>query len=277
MDADNKLKAWPPIAQGVAEVSTADIHFDQVDLAAYEAARTCRRCQRPLDDLGEYFEFAGNIVCRACAEDLGGAPGKRGAFPRALVFGTGAAIVGTIVWFAIIKIFRGEFGLIAIGVGLFVGAAVRRGARRCGGWKFQTLAMLLTYLSITTSYVPLLIKGMGEQSADDRPQASARQKSNQPGTGSGLSEDVESLRVEDSARQDESDAVREARSVRAVVAAFLLAFGLAFASPFLGGAGNIMGIIIIGVALYEAWKLNRRVALTGPFRLVAAPPTRSAT
>jgi hypothetical protein len=27
-----------------------------------------------------------------------------------------------------------------------------------------------------------------------------------------------------------------------------------------------MGWIIIGIALYEAWKLNRRVPITGPFR-----------
>jgi hypothetical protein len=36
--------------------------------------------------------------------------------------------------------------------------------------------------------------------------------------------------------------------------------------PFLAGAQNIMGIVIIGIGLYEAWKINKRriVSVTGP-------------
>jgi hypothetical protein len=49
---------------------------------------------------------------------------------------------------------------------------------------------------------------------------------------------------------------------------------LALAYPFLAGFQNIIGILIIGFALYEAWKLNKRVplAVTGPFRVEAATP-----
>jgi len=45
----------------------------------------------------------------------------------------------------------------------------------------------------------------------------------------------------------------------------LLAF--AYASPFLGGVQNIMGLFIIAIGLYEAWKLTRAVPLQvlGPF------------
>ena len=47
---------------------------------------------------------------------------------------------------------------------------------------------------------------------------------------------------------------------------------IAFAAPFLGGFPNIMGIVIIGIALYEAWKMNKKVPLeiTGPHRVGAA-------
>jgi hypothetical protein len=55
-------------------------------------------------------------------------------------------------------------------------------------------------------------------------------------------------------------------------------FAVACIAPIQAGFANFMGWIIIGIALYEAWKLNRRVALvtTGPFPLhdvaaVAAP------
>ncbi len=47
--------------------------------------------------------------------------------------------------------------------------------------------------------------------------------------------------------------------------------GVAYAVPFLAGIKNIVGLLIIGFALYEAWKLNKRVPLriTGPYKLAA--------
>jgi hypothetical protein len=50
-------------------------------------------------------------------------------------------------------------------------------------------------------------------------------------------------------------------------------FGLALASPFLAGTSNIIGILIIGIALYEAGKMNRRIPVNGPFRLGPTPVT----
>ncbi len=59
----------------------------------------------------------------------------------------------------------------------------------------------------------------------------------------------------------------------------LLLFGvvvaLAFAAPFLGGVQNIIGIFIIGFALWEAWKINRQIPLviTGPYQIGPGEPT----
>jgi hypothetical protein len=59
----------------------------------------------------------------------------------------------------------------------------------------------------------------------------------------------------------------------ALAVAFVAVCVVSLAAPFLGGFQNVIGILIIGFALYEAWKLNRRVplAVTGPFRVEAAP------
>ena len=53
--------------------------------------------------------------------------------------------------------------------------------------------------------------------------------------------------------------------------AFLLLFGFAFFAPFLAGAENLIGLLIIGIGLYEAWKINKRVEphTAGPFRIAA--------
>lgn len=57
--------------------------------------------------------------------------------------------------------------------------------------------------------------------------------------------------------------------VRAIAAALL-----ALAAPFLGGFENIIGLLIIGFGLYQAWQMNKRVELrfNGPFRVGSAPP-----
>jgi len=206
-------------ANGAGGSGGAEMQFDKVDLAAPGEAQSCRLCKRPID--GEYFEIARNVICGACAAALDGSKQGRGSLGRALLYGVGAALLGTIAWYAIVKITDREFGLLAIGVGLLVGIAVKKGARGLGGWRYQALAMVLTYVSITASYVPLIIKGFVESGAN---------------------------------------------------LALGLVLGLAFVAPFLGGTRNIMGILIIGIGLYEAWKINRRVPLSGPFRFGPATP-----
>lgn len=59
----------------------------------------------------------------------------------------------------------------------------------------------------------------------------------------------------------------------------IIAFGFALVVPMLGGLDNLIGLIIIGIGLYEAWKINKRSdpAVSGPYRLgersAAEPPS----
>ncbi len=48
-----------------------------------------------------------------------------------------------------------------------------------------------------------------------------------------------------------------------------LAFAFALIAPVLAGTDNILGLIIIGIGLYEAWKLNKRreLVVSGPYHL----------
>ena len=173
------------------------MQFDKVEGPGPAAPPACVQCRRPLD---EYFALGGAMFCRTCVDRF-----RAGAsFWRALLYGGAATVGGSVIWALVTELSGRVWGIIAIIVGVFVGTAVRRGSRNQGGWKYQALAMGLTYLSITGSYIPSVVEG-GE------------------------------------------------------VVAF------AFVRPFLGGVG-FMGWIIIGIALYEAWKLNRRLAITGPLR-----------
>jgi hypothetical protein len=58
----------------------------------------------------------------------------------------------------------------------------------------------------------------------------------------------------------------------ALGAAVLLAF--LYLAPFLAGIQNVMGILIIGFGVWQAWRMNRRVtlAIEGPFEVKPAGP-----
>jgi len=136
------------------------------------------------------------MLCPSCADSFGSDTGD-GALLRALLFGAGAALIGLVAGSAL-----ESSPLVGIAAGLLIGYAVRKGARGRGGWRYQTLAMALTCLSIMVIAAPV---------------------------GDG--------------------------------------FEIALVVPFLTGKNDLIGIIVIGVALYEAWKLNRGVPMSGPFRL----------
>src|SRR5581483_7939348 len=157
----------------------------------------------------------------------------------------------------------------AVGIGLAVGIAVRKGGRGLGGWRYQTLAMVLTYVSITTSYVPLVIKGLVEAQHKKADTATASAPSSAPAPSASSPSSSASPSPSPASAAAGADATpapaasKETAGAGAVALAFLVIFGIAFAAPFLAGASNFMGILIIGFALYEAWKINRRVPLAG--------------
>ena len=60
---------------------------------------------------------------------------------------------------------------------------------------------------------------------------------------------------------------------------WMVIFAIACLAPWLAGIRNIVGWIIIGIGLYQAWKFNKRVPLqiSGPFSLASRPPTAPAS
>jgi hypothetical protein len=59
----------------------------------------------------------------------------------------------------------------------------------------------------------------------------------------------------------------------ALVIGFAVLLALAYAAPIMIGIGSPLHFVIAGFALYEAWKMNRGVALrvTGPCQAAARP------
>ena len=142
-------------------------------------------------------------------------------FGRALLFGGLAAIAGAAVWMTVTLLTGYEIGFIAILVGLIVGAGVKKGARGRGGWLYQSLAVLLTYLAIVSTYVPAVYEG--------------------------ITQGIEEQRAEDAdpdAAPIAAASARDEEALPAFVAVPLrltLVFGIAFIAPFLAGLENLIG------------------------------------
>lgn len=82
-------------------------------------------------------------------------------FFRAVLVGTLAAAVGTVLYATFTIASHIEIGLAAIGVGYLIGKAIQEATKEAtggvGGLKYQTLAVVLTYFSVSLARLPELL------------------------------------------------------------------------------------------------------------------------
>lgn len=235
----------------------AGLQFDQAEVKDLGGGGvTCGFCKKPIPS--EYHQVNQTTACATCRQmveaSLAQRPGVTG-FLKAFGAGSGAAAAGALVWFLIARFAHMELGIIAIAVGFVVGCAVRWGSGGRGGWLYQLLAILLTYLSIVTSYMPSIAEGVAQSIHEN---------------GSHVTQAAQGDVAAPAANQDNTpQAVGQIPPLL-----WVLVFVIACAAPFLMGASNFMGWIIIGIALYEAWKINKRavVQVTGPYAVTAPAP-----
>jgi hypothetical protein len=239
-----------------------ELQFDKAEYSDVGAAGACSSCHGSVG--GGYYAVNDQILCGSCAatlrEALANQGSRLGRLVRATGAGLGAAALGTLLYYGVLALSGYEFGLIAIVVGYGVGVAVRWGSYGRGGWRYQTLAMALTYLSIVSAYIPPIIEGI--RSANPTTASASASDTSAPTASS-------TTAGSDSAQPADAGSAGVARIL--VLGVFLIA--LACAAPFLAGVENVIGLIIIGIGLYEAWKLNRRVevVITGPHAVQPAP------
>jgi hypothetical protein len=216
-------------------------------------------CKRPTGDT--YYHAQGRVVCPACASRI--QAGQQAPPPlslaRALLYGAGAALGGSILYAAVAIVTGWEFGLVAIVVGYMVGKAIRHGSRGLGGRPQQIFAVVLTYFAITTSYIPVLI-----YETVHHPEKFARSRAAPRSTaGSGTA-----------ASQNPSTPESPRKPRMTFAAAIVMLLLLTAAAPFFGLASGFSGIItlfLIFIGMQQAWKLTARseILVMGPYQ--AAP------
>jgi hypothetical protein len=243
-------------------------------------ATVCTSCSQPI--LGVYHEANGNVVCSRCRgklEAMVASTGGMRRFRRAVGFGLAAAIGCAILYGAFRAYSDWDFSLIAILVGFVVGKAVFIGAERRGGRRYQVLAALLTYFAIASSYVPLAMKELkeGPPAVTDSSKAAAKSDS-LTAAASPAKTDTSTASLDSTRAVELPTATRKEAEKPIGFAGFLLGVGalllLVFALPIMVGMGSIISVIILGLGLLQAWRMNKAVVInvSGPYRL-AGPTT----
>ena len=205
------------------EAPKDSLQFDQAEPATTTSTGTaCAACGKALADT--YHTINDQVLCEACrrrveADWTGGSASTRAG--KAFALGLAGAAIGAGIYYGVLALTGYEIGLIAIVVGYLAGRGVRMGSGGRGGAGYQAMAMLLTYLAIVSTYVPLILESI------------------------------------------EGEALP--------IAAVFLA---AIAMPFLLGTNNLIGLLIIGFAVFQAWAMNKRASMVfaGPFQVKAPTP-----
>ena len=225
------------------------------------AGVTCVACRRTLVD--EYFDVDGQSTCPSCRNDIARyaeTPREWGVLARACLFGFVAAILGAIVYYAVIAITEFEIGIVAIAIGYMVGYGIRMATKGRGGRRFQIMALVLTYWAVGLAYTPLVIAGVGNQ--EETQQASGN------ATGSTIAPADAPVAPD---TPDAADAPNLPLALALLVA-------LTFALPVMVVAGSLpSGLIsgfIIAIGMHQAWRMTAapQPQITGPYRIGADPP-----
>ena len=226
-------------------------------------SNSCAQCATPITD--RYYTIGEHVLCESCQLAIKSAKAPGNAATRFLGaggLGIIAAAIGCGVWMLVTELTGYEIGLIAIAVGYIVGMAVQIGSRGVGGVVYQSLAVFLTYTAIVMTYVPMLASVPVDSEEFQR------------GVEGGQLESEYGTPLE--ATGPAADEFAEQPSEPPVVTpnegaliAWAAVIPIAYAVPFLLGFENAIGILIIGFALWQAFRMNARQSLDlqGPFRL----------
>jgi hypothetical protein len=237
---------------------------------------SCTACHSHISDV--YYDVNGHTFCAKCrvlALSAAETPSGMGPLLRAGLFGFGGAVLGAIVYYAVLAIFDWQIGIIAILCGYLVGMGVRKGTGNRGGRRFQVLAVALTYLSIVMAFTPIAINAFIE-GAKKQTAIAGSAVSGAAGTDSKSGRQTTAPNAGATTEGSSANKTEKVTVVSFVVALAVL-LGLLIAVP-IGAALSSMPMGLIGLAIMffgmqQAWRMaaTPKFVISGPYRVGAAP------
>jgi hypothetical protein len=249
---------------------------------------SCTRCGQPVAQY--YFRVNGAMHCMPCAKEMRSArpEDESATYRRALRFGAIAAL-GAFILYSVYGIVTGwRPGYFSLFVGWAVAEIMMAGSHKVGGRRYQLTAILLTYMAVSMSAVPIALSGEARWRAAARAQQHTvdlaeeqRRLEQEFGTSGSAPVPSNSKRrsaQRNSAAQNETPAIRTwqgpgarpssqispAAIVGSLVALGLLSPILALLEPTWGG----IRLLLLLAGMVIAWRITAatRHEIIGPFR-----------
>lgn len=236
------------------------------DAASSQQGVTCVACQRAI--LDKYYDVNAQSVCESCRNEIAQhteTPRGLKVLARACVFGLVAAILGAILYYAVIAITEFEIGIVAIAIGYMVGYGVRMGTRGRGGRRFQVMALVLTYWAVGLAYTPFLFSELSKEDATQQ-------------AGTNATASVDAAVTPDATEAADEAAAADAPGALALPLALAALMAISFTLPVLTVVSSLPGGLISGAiiafGMHQAWRMTAvpQLVITGPYRIGAGPP-----
>jgi hypothetical protein len=138
-------------------LSNSTPQFGTAEYVGTPGGDHCQFCHQPIGS--SYYRVNSSMSCAGCAEKMRYELGHdtTSAFGRSVMFGFGAALVGSILY-AMFMIMTGiSMGYATLAVGWMVGKAMIKGSAGTTGLRYQVAAGILTYAASTLARIPLWI------------------------------------------------------------------------------------------------------------------------
>ncbi len=259
------------------EAFLMSLDFEHADTGQESAGIQCGVCRKPI--LDQYYQVNQGAMCDSCVKGhFAESPGLKG-YLRAWGFGAVAAFLGALLDLVITSVTGYQLGLIALVMGWMVGFAVNVGSRGRGGRWFQFMALVLTYLAISASFTGQVLKYAAQQGGVDpvaisTPGAELTPAAPQPvatpvaaETPTAVEPTGETPTAETAPAEAPTQPVVETPTPTAGEMIVSLGFlmGMCLALPVLVGFESPISLLINAFALWEAWRMTKRVEVEGPF------------
>jgi hypothetical protein len=154
--------------------------FATAEFAPNSPTMICAACRHPIT--APYFKINGAQACAECTTKIQGQIPKdsHAAFVRAVVFGIAGALVGFALYVIFALVTGLVIGWVSLAVGFIVGKAMSWGSGGVGGRRYQVIAVMLTYLAVSMSAVPIAIHQMRQHQAQAQAAASTAAPHGEP-------------------------------------------------------------------------------------------------
>jgi hypothetical protein len=267
-----------PVAPAAAET---ELQFDTAHYAqgaAPAAARSaqCNLCGARIQ--GEYWYWAQKILCANCrdrvlAAEVEGKSGK--TFLRAFLRGGLVALGGGIAYAIFVAVLNVRLALITIGVAFLIAQQIQKATHGFSDRRHQVLAVVLTYFVGAMGYAPGLFMAIREDAHTHHAAGAAGSVSVVGGDGVGFAAPETASDPAKTAADSGAGATSASSEAKPAVGlgTFLLAIaslvGVCLALPILNVTTAPMGLIIIGIGLWEAWRRTSPIPtrIGGPYRV----------